>query len=111
MRRERTQPYYNLDYVKTLALSGKLQISKRPFSFITNHIGPGRVGSTVRELFRAMSKDDFCKSLELEHLPKTWADVYIVNALDEDWYVKFFIQKDGSVSLRVLSANWDGYIH
>lgn len=58
-----------------------------------------------------MGTDDFVKSVELDVIPGTWADVYVVTAMDEDWYVKFFIQEDGSLSLRVLSANWDGYIH
>lgn len=88
-----------------------MQISGRANRFITNHIGPGCATKTVKEVFRQMTPNDFVKSIELDAIPGTWADVYTVAALDEDWYVKYFIQEDGSISLRVLSANWDGYIH
>lgn len=111
MGRERTRPRYKLDEAKALAASGKLQISKRANRFITNRIGPGCAKETVKEIFRKMGADDFVKSIELDAIPGTWADVYTVTTMNEDWYVKFFIQEDGSLSLRVLSANWDGYIH
>lgn len=68
-------------------------------------------------LFDALEPDDFYKTEELNKLPGTWADVYrpipfIDAELGEasDWYLKFYVEGD-YLSVHVLSANYDGYIH
>lgn len=50
--------------------------------------------------------------MELEKIPGIWADVYSGFEYEgENWYVKFFIDAEGTARLNVMSANWDGYIH
>ena len=51
------------------------------------------------------------KSVELEHKPRTWADIYCGMFYDDtEWYVKFFIENEGPV-VEIWSMNWDGAVH
>ena len=49
--------------------------------------------------------------MELDVLPGTYADVYITEFEGDEWYVKFFINDEGGLSVNVLSCNWDGVTH
>lgn len=111
MRRERSKPSYSLDSVKHMARDGSFNVMGRASRFITNRIGPGSVKRVVREIVEAAQESDFVKSMELDSIPGTWADVYMVPYDDETWYLKFFVREDQTTCLVVMSANWDGYIH
>ena len=51
------------------------------------------------------------KSVELEHKPGTWADIYCGMFYDDtEWYVKFFIENEEPV-VEIWSMNWDGAVH
>ena len=49
--------------------------------------------------------------MELDMLPGTYADVYVTRFEGDEWYVKFFINDEGGLSVNVLSCNWDGVTH
>lgn len=111
MRKERSEPSYSLDSVKRLTRDGSFNVAGRAARFITNRIGPGSVKRVVRGIVEAACEEDFVKSMELDSIPGTWADVYKVPYDDETWYLKFFIREDRTTCLVVMSANWEGYIH
>ena len=111
MRREKSKPSYSLSLVRELTQDGSFSVMSRASRFITNHIGPGSVKQVVREVVEAAQEGDFVKSMELDSIPGTWADVYMVPCDDETWYLKFFVREDQTACLVVMSANWDGYIH
>ena len=117
IRRERSSPTYDLDEVKRIAAEGRISIATRPRQFITNRVGRFDVVAFMQELFEAMEPEGFYKTEELEVMPAVWGDVYRPIPFIEpesgesnDWYVKFFV--DGErIRARVMSANYDGYIH
>lgn len=110
MGRERRRPTYPLTTAKALATSGKISINRRIRAFVKNRTDWASVSDFIRELFMAADDAHFSKSVDLDIIPGTWADVYKIPFDGETWYVKFFIEGD-AVRLNVLSANWDGYIH
>lgn len=83
----------------------------RVSSLLTDH-GRYDISAFISELFGAIYPSNFVKSMELEKIPGIWADVYSGFEYEgENWYVKFFIDAEGTARLNVMSANWDGYIH
>lgn len=110
MGRERRKPSYPLAVAKRLAANGEFSMSGRARRFVANRTDWADASAFIRELFKAATETHFSKSIDLDTLPGTWADVYLVPFDDETWYVKFFVD-GGTVRLHVLSANWDGYIH
>ena len=112
MRRERNRPTHSLEEAKRLAREGRVNVNRRARLFIQNRCERNDVHAAVAELFEAITEGDFCKSEALDVLPGEWGDVYrYVPYDDEEWYVKFFIRRDGTAVLSVMSANWEGYIH
>ena len=99
---------YNLDEVRRLALSRKLLVSKRPTVFIKNRYA-GKPVDTILEVIKAITENDFYKSVELNKLPGTMADIYAPYWDETRWYVKLFINEDKLVC--VWSCNWDGCEH
>lgn len=110
MRRERSKPTYDLNQAKWLARCGMLAINRRARRFIDNRYS-GKPKDIVKELFEQIRPADFVKTLLLDRVPGTWADVYLVELGETAWYVKFYILEEKELELKVLSANWDGYIH
>lgn len=111
-RQERDKPSHSLDEAKLLAQGGKVVVNKRARQFIANRHGRYDISAFISELFGAISPSNFVKSMELEKIPGIWADVYSGFEYEgENWYVKFFIDAEGTARLNVMSANWDGYIH
>lgn len=110
MGKERRRPTYSLAAAKALAASGEISMNRRIRAFVKNRTDWASVSDFIRELFMAADEAHFSKSMDLDIIPGTWADVYKIPFDGETWYVKFFIEGD-SVRLNVLSANWDGYIH
>lgn len=110
MGRERRKPTYPLSTAKELAASGKFNVSRRVRNFVKNRTDWANLSDFIQGLFTAAAETHFSKSIELDIIPGTWADVYMVPFDGETWYLKFFVEGD-AVRLNVLSANWDGYIH
>ena len=110
-KRSRETPAYPLNEVKRLAKSRKMTVNRRALNFIMNHMDVSSPMETVSKLIGSMEESDFLESVCLDTIPGTWADVYQPEFCGETWYVKLFIHQDGSASLSVMSANWDGYIH
>ena len=92
---------------KRLVASEHFNATKRVRNFIRNHTGQME---TVKEIFRSTYEENFVKSIELNILPGTYADVYLVNHDGEKWYLKFYVDGDKTL-VQVLSCNIDGYIH
>ena len=111
MKRRRPKPSYSLDKVKELAKSGAARVNSRSISFIVNHIDTRDPRRIVTQVILSIESEDFIESFELDNIPGTWADVYKPTYDGEKWYVKLFIDDDGSAVLHILSANWDGSIH
>ena len=79
--------------------------------FILNHMGDEDVNAVVSSVIGALKERHFEKSVPLEVIPGHWGDVYRrVPWAGEEWYVKVCV-RDGRLSLAVLSANWEGYMH
>lgn len=112
LKRERQKPTHSLELARRLAREGLLTVNRRARDFIRNRHGRNDVVAFVGGLFDAVRPGDFYKSVELEVIPGLWGDVYrSVEYEGESWYVKFTIREDGTASLCVLSANWEGYLH
>lgn len=108
----RNRPSHSLDLAKSLAARGDATVNKRARDFIRNHVGRYDTTAYVKGLFNEISPEHFEKSVPLDVIPGVWGDVYRNVPYDgEHWYVKFAITEDGRLSLSVLSANWEGYIH
>lgn len=112
MRRERNRPTHSLGEAKRLAREGRINVNRRTRHFIQNRCERNDIQKVVAELFEAVTEKDFYKSEALDVVPGEWGDVYRhVVYDDEEWYVKFFIRKDGTAVLSVMSANWEDYMH
>lgn len=116
--RKRSTPTYSLDEVKRLVQSGKVMISGRPRRFIRNRTERYDLVCFIKELFEALEPCDFYKSEELEKIPGVWGDVYRPVPFREpqsgeynNWYVKFYVDRDEESLVVVMSANYDGYPH
>lgn len=108
MKRKGHQPSYSLEEVKALVSDGRYRITARPARFVRNHLGNPAI--FVPEIISSVEKEGFRKSLELDVMPGTYADVYVCEYDDEDWYVKFYVDEDGSLAV-ILSCNWEGALH
>ena len=73
-----------------------------------NHLGNPSV--FVPEIIGSIAAGDFRKAVELDIRPGTFADVYACEYDGEDWYVKFYVDEEGSLAV-ILSCNWDGAVH
>ena len=112
MHEGRRRPTYDLDEVKQLAARKQMRINGRITGFLRNRYGIARPATFISDLIASVSADDFYKSEAMRHIPGVWADIYRhVKFDDEEWYIKFFIDRDGTVALSVLSATWEYYIH
>lgn len=109
MGRTRRTPAYDLCEAKELVANGSMMLSKRPTVFLANRYVS--VGEAAAEVFSAIEPKHFLKSVELDHKPGTWADIY--QGMEYDgikWYVKFFMD-GGEHVVVVWSMNWDGAMH
>ena len=112
MRRERRRPTYDLNEAKELARAGRVLMSRRARRFIANRYETADELGFASQLIQSIAPCHFVKSVELDVSPGTWADVYRGTPYaGETWYVKFYVGNQGRVSINILSANWDGYIH
>ena len=87
------RPSYDLSNAKELVAEDMFSVGSRAARFAS--IGPG----------------GFQKTVELEKRPGTMADVYHARYDDATWYVKFFIDDEAQLRVRIWSCNWDGCIH
>lgn len=108
MTKDKRKPAYDLDNVQELVANGKYRANSRPRKFVNEHLGKPSV--FIPEIIASISKSDFKKSIELNVLPGTYADVYVSRYEEGDWYVKFYVDEKGNVAV-VMSCNWDGAIH
>lgn len=108
MKKERARPTYDLEETKALVSRGEYRIASRPARFVRNHLGNPSV--FVPEIIGSIAAGDFRKAVELDIRPGTFADVYACEYDGEDWYVKFYVDEEGSLAV-ILSCNWDGAVH
>jgi len=96
------KPTYSLEHIARLLETGGIEIRKVVSLSLSNHgFDPSEVViSTLTEI--SLGKGTFHKVIDLM---ETQADVYFVNALDERWYVKFYIVG----SLVIVSCKPDGH--
>lgn len=111
MKRGRSKPEYDLDEVIDLAEKGNLRFRRRARSFLTHHYG-ANLKQTALKVLKSLCHDDFKECVELNHLPGTYADVYIGGTYDDiEWYVKFYVDETGSQVVDIWSMVWDGANH
>lgn len=101
-------PTYNLDDVKDRVSKGLFSTTRRVSRFILEHVDLN-VRDAVSEVFEAVDRSGFRKSVELDCIPGVRADVYHVCVFDEEYYLKFFISDEEIVV--VLSCCIDGMNH
>lgn len=104
------KPTYNLDEVKGFVAQGSFQVGKRATDFIINRYA-GDPNDIVKEVFACMKCSGFRKTMPLEKRPDKMADVYAVEYDDIEWYVKFFVDENARLRIRVWSCNWDDCLH
>jgi hypothetical protein len=99
-------PCYDPVLVERLARAGRVVATKRVMQWLVNH--EYDAGGTILDILCALSsRGRFVGSCELVN--DEVADEYVVS-LDEDWYVKFWIEQD-TVVVNVWSCCWDGTVH
>lgn len=109
MGRTRYRPTYSLDMAKRLTAGGCARMKRRAVKFLFEHYV--RADMVASDVFSLIEEKHFRKSVELEHKPGTWADIYCGMFYDDtEWYVKFFIENEGPV-VEIWSMNWDGAVH
>lgn len=97
---------YDLQIVARLARNGKVRTTKRVTQWLTNH--DYDVKETLLEVLTSLEDAGrFHKSCKL--MNDETADIYVVE-LDEEWYVKFWVDEDQLV-VDVWSCCWDGAVH
>jgi hypothetical protein len=97
---------YDPAEVVPLAREGRVVVTKHVAAWLHNH--GYDVAETVREVVGALAEHGrWCSSCELVNGEA--ADEYVVS-LEEDWYVKFWVDGD-QVVLNVWSCCWDGVVH
>lgn len=101
-------PCYDLDLVKRLVADEKYFTTNKVRKILINH---GYVVSdTVADVIQSIRPDDFYKCDELKNNPGVYADIYHhVKCNDEEWYVKYFLNDNGSPSVSIWSLKEDGY--
>lgn len=109
LSKEQHAPSYDLGKAKALIAEKRYTVSSRPRRFVANHLGNPSI--FIPEIIAGMRQSEFRKSMELDMLPGTYADVYVTRFEGDEWYVKFFINDEGGLSVNVLSCNWDGVTH
>ncbi len=110
MRQASRHPSYDLNDAKKLVADDAFSVGGRASRFVRNHYG-GCVGEVVKEVFASIDPDGFRKTMELEKRPGTMADVYGCEYDGTSWYVKFFIDDEEQLRVRIWSCNWDSCIH
>ena len=108
MGKAKMRPTYDLEEIKQLVADEKYTVASRPARFVWNHLGDPSV--FIPDIIASIESGDFKKSMELDVKPGTYADVYICEYDDDDWYVKFYANGEGGLAV-VLSCNWDGAGH
>ena len=104
-----SKPTYDLGHAQDLVAANKFYMTRRVAKFIRDK-WDDRPNLAVAEIFAAIRQSDFHKSIELDMLPGTFADVYFTEYGGETWYVKFYID-GGETMVQILSCNIDGYVH
>lgn len=100
-------PAYSAAEVVELVQRGKVGSTKRVAQWLSNH--GYDVKETLTEVLGRLAVDGrFRSSCEL--LNGEIADEYIVTALGDNWYVKFWVDND-QVWVHVWSCCWDGTFH
>jgi len=65
----------------------------------------------VKAVLLALDESSFRKSVKLDLRPEMVADIYLVDCMEETWYVKLFVDKEPEVHIEVWSCVPDGWIH
>lgn len=112
MRRGPGRPASSLGRVKELVREGHVCFTRRGRSFVQNNYDNLDFDEIVRCVFESMSEDHYLKSVELEYLPGTYADIYRGMTYDDAaWYVKFYVDEAGCAQVVIWSLCWDGSVH
>lgn len=106
--RSNKEPCRDLATVQKLVAQGKYRSSKRVRGDIRNH--GYDYEETVEDVISSIEPHHYYKTDELEHIPGTFADIYRhIECYDEEWYVKFFFDKDDNELVIIWSLKPDGY--
>lgn len=101
-------PYHDLDLIKELVGRSKYRTTKRVRDYLRNH---GFIPhETVEDVVYSIEERHFYKTIELDHLPGVNADVYRkVECYEDEWYVKLFLDGEGSPYVQVWSLKENDY--
>jgi len=101
-------PCYDLETVKRLVSYDCYYTTSRVRKYLINH--GYVVDETVSDVIQSIQPSNYYKSDELHNRQGVYADIYRrVKCHDEEWYVKLFINEDGSTSVSIWSLKEDGY--
>lgn len=65
---------------------------------------------TVEDVICAIEPHHHYKTDELKNIPGKFADIYRhVECYEEEWYVKLFVDDEGSPVVQIWSLKEDGY--
>jgi hypothetical protein len=104
---KRRGPCYDPGEVAQLALAGRVVATQRVVSWLMNH-DYDAAEALVAVLSSLGPHGRWIGSVVLRNGEP--ADEYVVELLDEEWYVKFSVA-DGRVVIHVWSCCWDGSVH
>lgn len=107
----RGHPTYNLKEVKRIVENDEFTYTQRVAEWITNHYEGEDPREIIRDVFSFVEETGFRKTMQLDKRPDVKADVYGVNYDDITWYLKFFVDDENKVRVRVWSCCWDNTLH
>lgn len=102
-------PCHDLGKIKELVMKSRYRTTKRVRDYILNH--GYDYAETVEDVICSIEEEHYHKTDELEAIPGTFADTYRhVECYEEEWYVKLFMDNDGTPSVQIWSLKEDGYL-
>ena len=102
-------PCHDLGKIKELVMKSRYRTTKRVRDYILNH--GYDYAETVEDVICSIEEGHYHKTDELEAIPGTFADIYRhVDCYEEEWYVKLFMDDDGTPSVQIWSLKEDGYL-
>jgi hypothetical protein len=98
---------YAIVGIQSLARKGRVFTTKRVIQWLSNH--DYDVKGTVTDVLLSLeSHGTYIGSCTLVN--GETADEYIVRLPDDDWYLKFWLDKEQLI-VEVWSCCWDGVVH
>lgn len=111
MSKDKRTPTYDLDDIKEAAYFGNICFTQRVTRSLANH-GHPNARQVARGVFQNIDSSCFYKSSELENLQGVYADIYrCVPYADDEWYVKFFQDADGTNYVNIWSLKPEGSMY